>query len=74
MKTDENNKEITVIGAGIIGICSAIELQKNNWKVRVVDPNEPGQVTSFGNAGVLSPGPAFLNPFLAYGKIYQSGF
>ena len=55
MKTDENNKEITVIGAGIIGICSAIELQKNNWKVRVVDPNEPGQVTSFGNAGVLSP-------------------
>ncbi len=54
MATDYNN-EITIIGAGIIGVCAALELKQKGWDVSIVDPNEPGQVTSYGNAGVLSP-------------------
>ncbi len=46
---------IVIIGAGIVGICSAIALKERGWDVSIVDPNEPGQTTSFGNAGVLSP-------------------
>jgi D-amino-acid dehydrogenase len=47
--------EIIIIGAGIIGICAALELKEKGWDVSVIDPNQPGQVTSYGNAGVLSP-------------------
>ena len=49
------DNEIVIIGAGIIGICAALDLKERGWDVIVLDPNEPGQVTSFGNAGVLSP-------------------
>ena len=47
--------EITVIGAGIVGITTAIYLQREGHRVSVVDPAEPGQGASFGNAGSLAP-------------------
>ena len=43
-------KNIAVIGAGIIGICSAYFLQKSGYKVTLVDHNEPGSMTSSGHA------------------------
>ena len=43
-------KSIAVIGAGIIGICSAYFLQKSGFKVTLVDHNEPGSLTSSGHA------------------------
>ena len=49
MKTD-----VCVIGAGIIGIVTALELQERGVEVLLVDRGEPGLQTSFGNAGVLS--------------------
>ncbi|MEM6660047.1 MAG: FAD-binding oxidoreductase [Pseudomonadota bacterium] len=47
--------QVTIIGAGIVGICCALSLQERGIPVRLVDRGEPGQETSFGNAGVVSP-------------------
>ena len=46
---------ITVLGAGIVGICTALALVEKGHAVRVIDRKAPGQETSFGNAGVISP-------------------
>ena len=43
-------KSVAVIGAGIIGICSAYFLQKSGFKVTLVDHNKPGSMTSYGHA------------------------
>lgn len=45
--------EVTVIGAGIVGITTALTLQLDGHRVTLFDPREPGSVTSFGNAGGL---------------------
>ncbi|WP_317054580.1 NAD(P)/FAD-dependent oxidoreductase [Roseovarius rhodophyticola] len=47
--------DVTVLGAGIVGICTALSLIERDITVRLVDRDEPGQATSFGNAGVISP-------------------
>lgn len=43
-----------VIGAGIVGVCSAIELLRRGWQVTIVDRLAPGEGCSFGNAGILA--------------------
>ncbi|WP_164661688.1 FAD-binding oxidoreductase [Tropicibacter sp. Alg240-R139] len=48
-------EQVTIIGAGIVGICCALSLQERGVQVRLIDRGEPGQETSFGNAGVVSP-------------------
>jgi D-amino-acid dehydrogenase len=47
-------KKITVLGAGMVGICCAIELQQRGYQVDLIDRKGPGEETSSGNAGVLS--------------------
>ncbi|MDP2239485.1 MAG: FAD-dependent oxidoreductase [Burkholderiales bacterium] len=49
-------KQITIIGAGIVGIATACYLRRDGHEVTVVDMNPPGEYCSFGNAGILSPG------------------
>lgn len=49
------SERVTIIGAGIVGICCALSLQERGKTVRLIDRGEPGQETSFGNAGVVSP-------------------
>jgi glycine/D-amino acid oxidase-like deaminating enzyme len=51
----EARKDIIIIGAGIVGIASAIYLQRDGHRVTVVDKGEPGYGTSFGNAGSIAP-------------------
>ena len=46
---------VTVLGAGIIGICTGLSLLERGVSVRLIDRGDPGQETSFGNAGVISP-------------------
>ncbi len=53
--SEADSHDVTVIGAGIVGICCALELANSGLNVRVVDWEAPGQGTSFGNAGVISP-------------------
>ena len=47
-------KNIIIIGAGIVGICTSIELIKKGYSVTLMDPNQPGSQTSYGNAGVIT--------------------
>jgi len=47
---------ISVIGAGSIGISSAIHLQQRGWDVTLIDRSEPATETSFGNAGIINSG------------------
>ncbi|HYD06799.1 MAG TPA: FAD-binding oxidoreductase [Reyranella sp.] len=55
------NKSITVIGAGLVGVCCARHLQREGFSVRLVEKGEPGRGASFGNAG--SFGTASCVPF-----------
>lgn len=48
-------REVTVLGAGIVGICTALSLLERGAAVRLIDRGNPGQETSFGNAGIISP-------------------
>lgn len=48
--------EVTVIGAGIIGVCSALWLQREGFDVTIIDKDEPGNGTSFGNTAMITPG------------------
>ncbi len=42
-----------VLGAGMIGVCSAVRLQESGKSVLLIDRNGPGEGTSFGNAGIV---------------------
>ena len=45
-----------VVGAGIVGVSSALRLQQRGIKTTVVDFLPPGEGASYGNAGVLAAG------------------
>lgn len=47
---------VHVLGAGIVGLCSALALQRDGLKVTVMDRGEPGRGCSFGNAGIIHTG------------------
>jgi len=50
----ENSQTIIVIGAGIIGVLSALQLQREGHSVTLVDKELPGSGCSFGNAGIIA--------------------
>ncbi len=43
-----------MVGAGIVGASCAWHLRRRGARVTVIDPQLPGQSTSFGNAGCIS--------------------
>ncbi len=47
-------KTVAVIGAGMIGVTTASFLQRAGHDVVIVEPGNPGEGTSFGNAGCLN--------------------
>ncbi len=48
--------EIVVLGAGIVGLCSALQLQRQGFEVTLIDRHSgPGRETSHGNAGLIQP-------------------
>lgn len=48
MRTD-----VVVLGAGIVGVSVALQLQKRGRAVTLLDRRGPGEETSFGNAGLI---------------------
>ena len=52
---NENPPSI-VIGAGIVGLCTALYLQEAGRAVTLIDRLPPGEGTSLGNAGIISTG------------------
>jgi len=47
-------QSVAVLGAGIVGISCALELQRRGFQVKLLDRRDPAQETSLGNAGLLS--------------------
>tara|TARA_B100001250_G_scaffold263290_1_gene226889 strand:- start:668 stop:1915 length:1248 start_codon:yes stop_codon:yes gene_type:complete len=48
-------KSVGIIGAGIQGVCIGLQLIKKGVSVTIFDRNDPGKMTSYGNAGHFSP-------------------
>jgi D-amino-acid dehydrogenase len=47
-------QDIAIIGAGIVGLASALYLQQDGHRVTLFDPSGPGEGATFGNAGCLN--------------------
>src|SRR5215467_12124232 len=47
---------IVVVGAGIVGVCTAWHLLRRGAQVTLIDRDEPGRGCSYGNAGALGSG------------------
>ncbi len=49
-----SNISVAVLGAGMVGVASALALQKKGFRVTLLDRLAPGEETSYGNAGVIA--------------------
>lgn len=49
-------KTVLVAGAGIVGVATAIWLQRDGFDVTLVDKTGPATGTSYGNAGIIASG------------------
>ena len=61
--------DIIVVGAGIVGVSTALHLQQRGRRVLLLDKQEPGRETSFGNSGNIES--SYVLPFTppAFSKI-----
>ncbi|MCP5083374.1 MAG: FAD-binding oxidoreductase [Alphaproteobacteria bacterium] len=46
--------QAVVVGAGIVGAATALNLQRKGFDVTIVDAQPPGEGASFGNAGITA--------------------
>jgi D-amino-acid dehydrogenase len=49
-----DQKTVAIVGAGIVGVSTAIWLQRAGVNVILIDRAGPGEGTSYGNAGILA--------------------
>jgi D-amino-acid dehydrogenase len=65
--------DVMVLGAGIVGTSAALQLARRGLSVVLVDRREPGEETSYGNAGVIGGAgvypPAFPNDLREFLRI-----
>jgi D-amino-acid dehydrogenase len=47
-------RRVGVIGAGMVGVCAASWLQRDGNSVFLIEPGNPGEGASFGNAGAFN--------------------
>ena len=66
----ESRKTTVVIGAGMIGISTALRLQADGHIVSLIDPLNTEQAATYGNAGALNP--SSVTPLTAPGLIIQA--
>ena len=55
--------DIVVLGAGMVGVCIALHLQKRARAVVLVDRRGVAEETSFGNAGIIQREAVIPHPF-----------
>ena len=46
-------RTVIVVGAGAVGLCAAVQLQRLGFAVTVIDKGQPGGGASYGNSGML---------------------
>ena len=61
---------VTIVGGGIVGVSSALWLQRAGFEVTLVEAGGIGEGASFGNAGNISPGAVV--PYLIPGVLKQA--
>ena len=65
--------DVMVLGAGIVGTSAALQLARRGLSVVLVDRREPGEETSYGNAGIIGGAgvypPAFPNDLREFLRI-----
>ncbi len=49
--TSAESRTAIVVGAGIVGVCCAVSLQRAGFAVTLIERDQPGMACSFGNAG-----------------------
>ena len=52
-KTAYMTTDILVLGAGMVGVSTALALRQRGHRVLLVDRKSPGRETSYGNAGMI---------------------
>jgi D-amino-acid dehydrogenase len=52
--TNAQSTEISVVGAGVIGLAIAHRLALQGHEVVMIDPEAPGSGASYGNAGTIA--------------------
>jgi len=62
-------KKVSIIGGGIIGLCSAYYLAKEGYEVVVFDKSDMSDGCSYGNAGMIVP--SHIIPLAQPGMIAQ---
>jgi D-amino-acid dehydrogenase len=68
---NETPKTVAIVGAGIVGVSTAIWLQRAGHNVILIDREaEPGEGTSYGNAGLLAS--AAIVPVTGPGLIWEA--
>jgi D-amino-acid dehydrogenase len=66
--------DVAVLGAGIVGICVALHLQKRGRSVALVDRRGAAEETSFGNAGLIQREGVYPYGFPHdYGALFRYG-
>jgi D-amino-acid dehydrogenase len=56
--TTASGNSVIVLGAGIVGLCTALALRRRRFEVTLIDAGEPGAACSAGNAGMIQVGSA----------------
>ena len=54
-EASNDQKHVIVVGAGIVGVCSALSLLRDGHAVTLIDRQGPGEGTSFGNGAMITP-------------------
>jgi len=62
--------DVLVLGAGIVGVSVARELQSKGRKVTLIDKGVPGFGCSYGNAGWITP--CFAMPLPQPGMFFST--
>ena len=68
--TRTNHESVAVIGAGVVGLCTALEFIRAGFTVSLFDREPPAKQTSFGNAGYLAA--EYLEPLASPEHIYSA--
>lgn len=46
-------RSVLVLGSGMVGTCTALQLARRGHDVTLLDRTLPGRETSYGNAGII---------------------